>query len=465
MKNLLLGGLVVICGTAVGLSVTAARFVPTIRPNTFVGMVPVGGLTKEEAAKKLRIWWESERVKELTLTSQLIRKPLPPMTPGKLGITIDDAASVDQCEMSDFWGAAQDKVTSSDYEKKVLDLKFKGTAGTLDPLRKVIKDAIGKPRPAKVKYVGGAIVREPEVTSYELDEAGLGDAVVQAMSSDGKVQIPVKEARKTISDEELAMITDVVGEFSTKFPAYQTSRNTNIRLAASKLDGFVLAPGQQLSFNGTVGRRTVKDGYKNAPVLVNGRHDTGIGGGICQVSTTLYNASLLADIKIVKRNNHSLPSAYVPVGRDATVDYGTLDFIIENNQDTPIAVTSTVEPSKITFRILGKKVPGKSVKIVTSGHSSWGNGVKTVVDRSLRPGSTRVIEKGSAGHAISTYRVVFENGVEVRRDSLGRSVYRGSPRIIATNNAPAKPKAPTTQPPVVSPPPSEPAEIDPPISG
>jgi hypothetical protein len=107
MKKVFLGGLLVLSGVGVALSITAARFVPTIRPNTQVGIVPVGGLTKEEAGKKLRVWWESERTKELTLVSPLIKTSLPPMTPGKLGITVDDIASVEQCEMSDFWDAAQ----------------------------------------------------------------------------------------------------------------------------------------------------------------------------------------------------------------------------------------------------------------------------------------------------------------------------------------------------------------------
>lgn len=438
MKKFLLGGLIVLGGTGVGLTVTASRFVPTIRPNTHIGIVPVGGLTKDEAAKKLRIWWESEKVSELTLTNKLITKALPKMTPSKLGITVDDSQSVDQCEMSDFWAAAQSTVTGGEYEKKVLDVKFKGTDGNLDGLKKIVKSAIGEPRPARVTFAGGVIVREPEVTSYELDSEGLSEAVVAGLSGNGQVEVPIKEAPKNLPDAELEKIKEVMAEYSTKFPAHQGSRNTNIRLASAKLNGQILMPGDQLSFNTCVGRRTVKDGYKVAPVLVNGRHDTGIGGGICQVSTTLYNASLLADIKIVKRNNHSIPSVYVPVGRDATVDYGTLDFVIENNQPGPIAVVSTFEAGKITFRILGTKVTGKSVKITTSGHSAWGNGVKTVVNRSLPAGARRVIEKGSAGHAIMTYRVVYENGVEVRRDTLGRSVYRGSPRIIEVGGGAAR---------------------------
>lgn len=462
MKKLLIGCLAVFGASGVGLTVTAARFVPTIRPNTQIGIVAVGGLTKEEAAKKVRVWWESERTKQLTLENKLIKTPLPPMTPGKLGITIDDAASVDQCELSDFWAAAQSTVTGSQYEKKVLDVKFKSGSGDLDSLKKIVKTAIGAPRPAKVLYVNGTIQREPEVTSFELDEEGLSKAVLEGLSGTGAIEVPLKEAPKKLPDDELAKISDVMGEFSTKFPAHQTARNTNLRLASSKLNGHILMPGEQLSFNGTVGRRTVKDGYRVAPVLVNGRHDTGLGGGICQVSTTLYNASLLADIKIAKRSNHSLPSAYVPLGRDATVDYGTLDFVIENNQAHPIAVTSQYETGKLTFRILGQKTPGKTVKIVTSGASGWGNGVKTVVDRSIPPGTTRVIERGSSGRAISSFRVVYENGVEVRRDSLGKSIYRGSPRIIAVNNAP---RAPRPAAPAASEPPSSPEPALPPIEG
>jgi vancomycin resistance protein YoaR len=466
MKRFLIGGLIVFAGTGLGLTVTAARFVPTIRPNTQIGIVAVGGLTKEEAAKKLRIWWESEKLNELTLTNNLIRTPLPKMTPGKLGIGLDDVASVDQCKMSDFWDAAQSKVTGSEYPKEQLEVKFKAGAGNLDSLKKIVKSAIGAPRPAKVLFVGGMIQREPEVTSYELDEQGLSTAVLAGLVGDGKVEIPIKEAPKKLPDDELAKINEVVAEFSTKFPAYQSSRNTNIRLASAKLNGQILMPGEKLSFNNCVGRRTVQDGYKEAPVLVSGRHERGIGGGICQVSTTLYNSALLADLKIVERSNHSIPSVYVPVGRDATVDWGTKDFIFENNQDGPIAVSSTYEAGKLTFRILGKKVPGKSVKLVTSGHSAWGNGVKTVIDRSLPPGSRKVIEKGSAGHAINSFRVVYENGVEVRRDTLGHSVYRGSPRIIAVNNAPRAPKPASSGVPAPSAPPViNPEPTIPPIDG
>jgi vancomycin resistance protein YoaR len=440
MKKFLIGLCVVLGAVGICLTVVAARFEPTIRPNTQIGIVPVGGLTKADAAKKLRIWWESAKLQDLELVSSQIRNTLPKMSPGKLGISLDDAKSVDQCEMADFWDTAQSKISGGDSDKKQLEVKFKTNPANLSALKSLIKSAIGSSRPARVTYAAGMIIREPEVTSFELDDEGLSEAVVSALGSDGKVEVPIHEAPKHVSDADLQKVTDVVSEFSTHFPSYQTSRNTNIRLAAAKLSGHVLMPGDQISFNETVGRRTIEDGYRLAPVLKMGKHDVGIGGGICQVSTTLYNASLLADLKIVKRNNHSIPSVYVPVGRDATVDYGSLDLVIQNSMDTPIAINSEFQNGKIIFRVLGKKDPSKLVKITTGGHSAWGNGVKTVIDRSLPPGKTKVVEKGSAGHAITTYRTVYENGVEIKRETLNHSVYRGSPRIIAINNAPRQVK-------------------------
>src|ERR1044072_8976261 len=182
-------------------------------------------------------------------------------------------------------------------------------------------------------------------------------------------------------------------------------------------------PGEEIIFNQTVGRRTVEGGFKSAPVLKNGKHDIDIGGGICHVSTTMYNAALLADLKVVRRNNHSLPSAYVAVGRDATVDWGTLDLVLANSGETPIAITSTYQSGKITFRILGQKDPSRKVKILTDNHQSWGRGEQSVIDKSLKPGTRKVVERGSAAHSIDTYRIVYKDGVEVKREVISHSRY------------------------------------------
>jgi vancomycin resistance protein YoaR len=153
---------------------------------------------------------------------------------------------------------------------------------------------------------------------------------------------------------------------------------------------------------------------------------------------------LLANLKIVKRQNHSMPVAYVPVGRDATVDYGVIDLVLENNYDTPIAITSEYKPGRLIFRVLGTKDPNLSVKLVTEGHKTWETGMDTVVDRTLAPGRKKVVEKGSRGHSIQTYRLVYSGDKLVARESLGKSFYKGAKRIVAIGARPLAP-APETR--------------------
>lgn len=459
MKKVLIAAISIVAALGAGVSIIAARFEPTVMPNTFVGIVGVGGLSKADAAKKIRVWWETQRVKQLALTNSSFLKPLPPMTPGQLGVTVDDEASVASLPMTDLAQAVAEKVGSGPPERQKFAVKFKTLPGTLAELKVKIRQAVGTNRPARVIYEKGAIVRQSEMNGFELDDKALADAVVAGLDSE-TVKVPLQEAPKTIPDTELAKIADVVSEYSTSFPSYQSSRNANIRLASAKLNGSVLMPGQQLSFNETVGRRTAKGGFREAPVLKNGKHDHDIGGGICQVSTTMYNAALLADMKIVRRNNHSIPSVYVPVGRDATVDWGTLDLVIANPGPDPVAISSTYQNGKITFRVLGKKDPSIKVKIETANHEAWDRGQELIVDTSLKPGDRRIVEKGSRGHSIDTYRIVYKDGVQILREHLNHSSYAGCPRTIAYNPAakpaPGKPSASnvSTTPSQTSPPPA-----------
>jgi vancomycin resistance protein YoaR len=193
-----------------------------------------------------------------------------------------------------------------------------------------------------------------------------------------------------------------------------------------------MMPGDKFSFNQIVGRRTVEAGYKEAPVFVNGRVDSGVGGGICQVSTTLYNSILLAGLKVVERRNHSLPVHYMSIGRDATVSYGTTDLQFQNPFDHPIAISRRLERGRITITVFGKK-PEYTYKIVSGPRKSWANKTTYVIDKSLRPGRKVVREAGSPGYSVRTYRDVFQGGKLVRREDLGLSRYSGGPTVIAHN--------------------------------
>lgn len=459
MKKILFGLLTVVGGAASVLSITAARRQDTIRPNTKVGPVQVGGLTPDEASRALRVWWETQKIQPLKVETPGFKKTLPDMKPGELGVTLDDVASVKDLPLTTFLGDAKATITQQEFPEENHDLLFRSNGLSLASLKNQVKGLSGPVRPAKVFFRKGAIVRQFEVAGVALNADGMVEAVSDAIRNGHNVQLPIEEAEKHTPDEDLKNIKQVVAEFSTRFSARNRPRSANIKLAASKIDGLVLMPGDQFSFNGIVGQRTLKAGFQVAGVYINGQHDTGVGGGICQVSTTLYNSALFANLKINRRRNHSLPVPYVPLGRDATVDWGNIDLVLENSYDRPIALTAAYTPGKLTFRVLGMKSPGLSVKVSQEGLRSWTVAKQEVKDESLPAGKTKVIKPGSTGHSVKTYRSVYQDGKLVRRELLGTSRYGGDAQVIAVgtgkptpppaSNVPGTPEgAPAGTPPV-----------------
>ncbi len=412
-----------------------------IRPGSLFNGIDLGGKTKEEAQRTVRIWWESARLEKVQV--QLgDRSATEELTPGQLGVGVDDVATVEQMQTVNLFG----QMMPQEETKTTYAPKFKKLEVNLRPILKRLEANQPKPAPARIRFEKGTIFRTPEQVGFKVDDSTVFDRVVESLADDRVARLDVEEAPKKIPDEMLKSVTDVVVSYSTTFSAGNRPRSSNIKLAASKLDGVLLLPGERVSYNETVGRRTLAAGFKEAGVYLNGRHDTGVGGGICQVSTTLYNAALLSNLKIVQRQNHSMPVPYVPLGRDATVDYGNIDLVIENNTDGLIAISSQYTPGMLTFRVLGKKVEGREIKIVSDGHKSWGRGEKVSLNRSLAPGSRKVVEKGSMGHSCNTYRLVYENGTIVKREPLGRSYYNGAVRIIEVGPPAAATPAPAMPP-------------------
>lgn len=445
MKKVLIGiGIAIgVCG--IGLTVMAAKHESVIRPNITVGDVSVSGLTLEEAQRKLREWWETARRAEITLTNPALKNQIPPRSASRWGIVLDDQASLSQVKVEDFWDSLGREVGIKDAPAKKFELEFKSDPTRIEDLKRQIAEDGATQNPAKILFAGGIIKRTPESNGFALDDAKVFDAALAAMKAGGQGELPLTQAPKKVSDEDLASIKEVVSSFSTNFPNGKVARCANIRLASSNLSGMVLMPGDRLSFNEVLGKRTIAAGYKVAPVIKNGKHDFDVGGGLCQVSTTLYNAVLLANLKVLRRENHSLPSAYVPLGRDATVDYGSHDMQFQNDSDKPIAIVSKYEPGKLTYYVLGTKDPSIQIKIETEGARRWSRGTKVVHDGSLPPGKQKVVDKGGSAASVSTYRIVLKDGIQVKRELINRSTYAGSPKIIAVNTkAPAAPVSPPT---------------------
>lgn len=148
---------------------------------------------------------------------------------------------------------------------------------------------------------------------------------------------------------------DMLSTFSTNYAASNKNRTTNLILAANKINGTVLMPGETFSYNKVVGERTIAAGYKEAPIYVQGQVVDGLGGGICQITTTLYNAVVFANLEVTQRSNHQFVTSYAPASRDATVVYGAIDFQFKNNREYPIKLVCSVAGGVATFQIFGQK--------------------------------------------------------------------------------------------------------------
>ncbi|MEN3001824.1 MAG: VanW family protein [Armatimonadota bacterium] len=269
------------------------------------------------------------------------------------------------------------------------------------------------PRDARVRYQQGVVEIVPEQVGQRLSVQGSLQNLLQAVIRAGRTgvtepaavhfQLAIEPIVPRITRDTLQPIVGVIASYTTRFSGYQINRNHNIRLAAKALDGRILLPGERLSYNEAVGERTLKQGFRLAPVIIRGQKRLGIGGGICQVSSTLFNAALLAELKVVRRVNHSIPVPYVPPGRDATVSDTGLDLIIENALPHPVALSVEMGRSHLTVRVLGKPREGRKVILRT---------------QRLRPRPMR----------IALWRLVYQDGQLLRRERVAISTYR-PPRL------------------------------------
>lgn len=258
------------------------------------------------------------------------------------------------------------------------------------------------------------------------------------------VPLVLKEAQPPVSLEDLAPIDSVLATYTTRYNSGQRARTTNLRLAAKAVDGAVVKPGETFSYNKRVGPRVKEAGYRDAIIFVNGKMEPGTGGGICQVSSTLYNAALLSGLRITQRSKHSMAVVYVPVGLDATVSYGQLDLKFENILKNAIYIKSTTGGGSMTATIFGAAEDRKNIRVVRKLGRRIPYSTITEVNPAMSPGRRKVVEPGVAGHAVSVERIIEENG-QKRVEMVSRDVYRPHPVVVQVGPAP-KPK-PAPQPP------------------
>ena len=295
----------------------------------------------------------------------------------------------------------------------------------------------------------GTIVYKEESNgiTFNLEEAKF----LYNNSSESSIKIPLIITKPNVTIDQLIQdaFGDVLAEYTTKYKESEKNRTVNVKLAASKVNGTILLPGQEFSFNKVVGERTSANGFKIATVYSANRLAQGLGGGICQVSSTLYNVALLADLNIVERKNHQLTVAYVPLGRDATVAYGSIDFRFSNSRSNPVKIVAEAKNGVLTIKLLGTKEQsdeGKEIIIKNVTNSTKAFTTNEIKDDTMKVGESIVVQNGGYGYTVSTYKIVKVNGVEISNTFLHRDVYNPLQKIVKVGTIHVEPIVPTPEP-------------------
>ena len=245
------------------------------------------------------------------------------------------------------------------------------------------------------------------------------------------IPLKITIADKTVNDLGEDAFPNVLGTFTTRYDASNKNRSNNISLASEKIDGTVIMPGETFSYNQTVGKRTIDAGYKEAGAYAGGKVVQEVGGGICQVSSTLYNAVLYANLEIVDRSNHYFETSYVDPGRDATVSWGSVDFKFKNNRKYPIKIEAISKNGVTKMSIKGIKEEKEYEVIIQSKVTSIiQKNVKYKEDNSLDSSVEQVEQEGHNGCTSKTYKILKLNGAIVSTEEISADYYHALDKIV-----------------------------------
>lgn len=284
------------------------------------------------------------------------------------------------------------------------------------------------------------------------------------------IKLTITKPSKTVNDIGTEAFPDQLSTFTTRYDASNVPRTTNLKLAVDKINGTVVMPGETFSYNKTVGKRTAAAGFKEAAGYQGGKVVQMTGGGICQISSTLYDAVVYANLEVVERHNHAFTTSYIGAGKDATVVYGSLDFKFKNNRNYPISISASAQNGIAKIEIYGIKEENEyDVEISTTILSYIPYRVIYEDDSSLAEGVEKVTQHGGQGCKSITYKILKKNGVEVSRsvlsndtyDAMNKYISRGTKKTVqqvTEPETPTEPSVPEPQPeePITTPQPEEP---------
>lgn len=311
-------------------------------------------------------------------------------------------------------------------------------------LQKIHEEIYKEPQDAYVQK--NPTVVHPEVNGIDfkisVEEA---EELLKEDKEEYTIPLKITKPKKTINNLGEEAFPDLLATFSTRFDGSNYNRNTNIKLAAKKVNGTVILSGEKFSFNTIVGSRTIEAGFKEGTAYVGGKVVPDVGGGVCQVSSTIYNTALLANMQIVERSNHMFTTGYVAASRDATVYYGSLDFVFKNSRKYPIKMVASANGGVCKVSIYGIKEEKEYEVIIQSKITSYINPTTIYKeDPTLEEGKEIVEQTAITGCRSEGYKILKLNGKIVSQTLLSKDTYKSRNKIVRrgtkkTTTTPTKP--------------------------
>lgn len=331
-----------------------------------VNDINLGGMTKDDAKSALEEYASAtlNRVLTVKIGSKTYKKTYEDLGyEFSINDTVQEAYSYGRSgnkieDAKDIYGLNENNINLSKNINKNKTLAF---------VKELKSNVDKKTVNAKIYKSGTGLAVTSSAKGYVLDQEYACNTILNAINNQKtEVYLNIQTEMPDYSSESLSKINKKLSSFTTKFNPEKKERSTNLAVACKKINGTVLMPGDVFSFNDVVGPRNAKNGFKNAIIFNNGQEEEGMGGGICQVSSTIFNTALLGGFKINSRRCHSLKVAYVPIGRDAMVSYGSSDFKFTNNTKNAVVIFAGISGNTLTAEIWGNTNAYKKCKVETS---------------------------------------------------------------------------------------------------
>ena len=423
-----------------------------IKDGIFISGVEVSGMTKEEATQAVQDY--VTELGSVMITLEAAEGNQVQVSAEELGISWSNPEVVDEAMEIGMHGNVIERykiMKDLQHENQIFDLKFNFDIAAIDEVLRnqctqFDQDAIA----FALKREDGKFVIEEGQVGYRLDVETSIDTIYDQLVGEWQeepcsiaLNIDVEEPKGSV--EELAKVQDLLGTFTTSFKTSGADRSANVINACELIDGFTLYPGEEFSTLDEITPFTTANGYYAAASYLNGKVVDSLGGGICQVSTTLYNAVLKAELEVTERYNHSMIVAYVDPSADAAIaESAGKDFRFINTTDAPVYIEGVIKDKNVTFNIYGQETRSADRKVTYVSEVLEVINPTTdsiTADPGQPIGYVVVNQSAHIGYKAKLWKVVTENGKEVERSQVNYSSYKMSPRYATVGVATGDPNA------------------------